>query len=63
MPELNSQLYHLAGAGLWVSSMRSLNLDAILYAVVIEMPPSPTGPGFKVRSCLQVITKVQANSC
>lgn len=56
MLELNSQLYHLAGAGLWVSCTRSLNLDAILYAVVLEMPPSPIGPGFKVRSCLQAIT-------
>lgn len=61
MPELNSQFYHLPDAGLWVSCF--LSLDAIIYAVVTEMPPSPTGAGFKVRLCLQVITKVQANSC
>lgn len=53
--------YHLPDAGLWVSCF--LSLDAIIYAVVTEMPPSPTGAGFKVRLCLQVITKVQANSC
>lgn len=61
-PDLNAQLCLSAGAGLWVSDMRSLTLDAILYAVVTEMPPSPIGAGLKVRSYLQVIIKVQADS-
>lgn len=63
MPELNSQPYYLLDAELWVSCLCSLNFDDIIYAVVTETPPSLIVAGFKVRSCLQVITKVQANSC
>lgn len=60
MPEFDSQLCHLPEAGhqVNVSCLGSVNLDA----VGIEMPPSPSGAGFKVKSGLWVITKVQENS-
>ena len=63
VPEFTYQLRYLSDAGLCVSCLDSQNLDAIVYARGIEMPPSPNGTEFKMQSCLQVITKVQANSC
>lgn len=63
VPKFHYQLCHLPDAELGVSCLDGLSLDAIFYAVGIEMPPFPSGPGFQVKSRLQVITKVQANYC